>query len=379
MMNTTWIFPHCPDVNHPIDWLTLIEQFEWLRSLVNCPQDPIYHAEGDVLTHTKLVCEALVSLPAWQQLPLVERSILFAAALLHDVAKPQATLAVAGRITSLGHVRQGARLARCILRDLEAPFYVREAIVSIVQLGSLPLWFWDKPNPQRSVIAASYTTRCDWLALMARADVLGRICRDRQRLLDTIDFFQEFCQEQGCWNQPRLFASDMSRFVYFHKENGDPNYVAFDDTCCQVTLMSGLPGVGKDRWIADRASTLPTISLDRLRQELGISPEEDQGAIIHKAKLSAKAMLRSQTSFVWNATNISQQLRAGLIDLFAAYRAQIRIVYLEVPWQTLLQQNRQRSQPVPEVAIARLFARLEVPTKVEAHQVEVLDFDDSNI
>ncbi|KJH72455.1 AAA family ATPase [Aliterella atlantica] len=373
-MNTNWIFPYCPEVNQSIDWSSL-EQFDWLRSLANCPQDPIYHAEGDVLTHTKLVCEALVSLLSWQQLPAIERSILFAAALLHDVAKPQATQEVEGRIASKGHVRQGARLARRILRDLDAPFQIREAIAQIVQLGSLPLWFWDKPNPQRSVIAASYTTRCDWLALMAQADVLGRICADRNRLLDTIEFFREYCQEQDCWNQPRAFASDLSRFVYFHKENGDPNYVAYDDTNCQVILMSGLPGVGKDRWIADRASNYPVISLDRIRQELNIAPETDQGAVVCKAKQLAKEMLRSQTSFVWNATNISQQVRAGLIDLFAAYRSKIRIVYLEVPWETLLQQNRQRPQPVPEIAIARLFDRLEVPSLVEAHQVEVVDFD----
>lgn len=343
-MNTNWIFPYCPEVNRPIDWSSLIEQFDWLRSLSNCPQDPIYHAEGDVLTHTKLVCEALVSLSSWQQLPAIERSILFAAALLHDVAKPQATSEVEGRIASKGHVRQGARLTRRILRDLDAPFQIREAIAQIVQLGSLPLWFWDKPNPQRSVIAASFTTRCDWLALMAQADVLGRICADRNRLLDTIEFFQEYCQEQDCWNHPRPFASDLSRFVYFHKENGDPNYVAFDDTNCQVILMSGLPGAGKDRWIAKYASSYPVISLDRIRQELNIAPEADQGAVIYKAKQLAKEMLRSQTSFVWNATNISQQVRAGLINLFAAYRSKIQIVYLEVRWETLLQQNRQRSQ-----------------------------------
>lgn len=136
--------------------------------------------------------------------------------------------------------------------------------------------------------------------------------------------------------------------------------------------MSGLPGVGKDRWIGKYASNYPVISLDRIRQELSIAPEADQGAVIYKAKQLAKEMLRSQTAFVWNATNISQQVRAGLINLFAAYRSQIRIVYLEVPWETLLQQNRQRPQPVPEIAIARLFDRLEVPSLVEAHQVEVI-------
>ena len=101
-MNTSvkfWSFPYCPsDVydglrlrNWSIDWSALEAKFDWLRSLADCPQDPRYHAEGNVLIHTKLVCEALVALPQWQALPATERSVLFAAALLHDVAKPAST------------------------------------------------------------------------------------------------------------------------------------------------------------------------------------------------------------------------------------------------------------------------------------------------
>ncbi|MBW4441834.1 MAG: AAA family ATPase [Plectolyngbya sp. WJT66-NPBG17] len=371
--NLSWTFPGCPEVNQAIDWTTLTSRFKWLRSLAACPQDPIYHAEGDVLTHTKLVCEALVSLSTWQHLSRVEQSILFAAALLHDVAKPQATQTVEGRLTSKGHVRQGAKLTRRILRDLDAPFAIREAIVSIVQLGSLPIWFWDKPNPQRAVIAASYASRCDWLALMAEGDARGRICADQARLLDTIAFFREFCQENECWQQPRSFASDHSRFIYFRKEEGNLDYAAFDDTCCEVILMSGLPGAGKDHWIEHHAQDYPVISLDRLRQDLNVSPEGDQSVVIQAARREAKEKLRLQTSFIWNATNISHQLRSGLIDLFASYRARIRIVYVEVPWQTVLQQNAQRPAPVPEIVIEQLFDRLEVPSLLEAHQVNLPD------
>jgi putative nucleotidyltransferase with HDIG domain len=372
-INSSWIFPNCPNLNQPIDWSTLIDRFEWLRSLAACPQDPTYHAEGDVLTHTKLVCEALISLPAWQQLPRVEQSILFASALLHDVAKPQATQTVDGRLTSKGHVRQGVRMARRILRDLGAPFEIRESIVAIVQLGSLPLWFWDKSNPQRSIIAASYTSRCDWLALMAEADVRGRICSDQAKLLETIEFFREFCQENQCWQRARSFASAHSRFVYFRKEDSNPDYVAFDDTCCEVILLSGVPGVGKDYWIANHAADYPVISLDQIRQELKVSPEDDQSEVIQTARQAAKKKLRSQTSFIWNATNVSHQLRSSLISVFASYHARIQIVYLEAPWQTILEQNAQRPKPVPKVVIEHLFDRLELPSLIEAHQVQLLN------
>jgi UTP:GlnB (protein PII) uridylyltransferase len=50
--------------------------------------------------HTKLVCEALVALPQWRALPTSKRSLLFAAALLHDVAKPDSTQVEADGVIS---------------------------------------------------------------------------------------------------------------------------------------------------------------------------------------------------------------------------------------------------------------------------------------
>ena len=35
-----------------------LTRYPWLRDLAATPQDPHYHAEGDVLTHTRLVAEA---------------------------------------------------------------------------------------------------------------------------------------------------------------------------------------------------------------------------------------------------------------------------------------------------------------------------------
>ena len=286
ILSPIWSFPHCPDApNWTLDWSALQVEFDWLKSLENCPQDPRYHAEGDVLTHTRLVCEALISLPAWRELPASERAILFAAALLHDIAKPAATeIEADGSISSKGHVRQGAKMARQILYSMNMPFHQREAVVNLVQYGSLPLWFWDKENPQRSVIKASQIIRCDLLALLAEADVRGRHCDDREQLLERIEFFRDFCQENYCFEHPRLFADHHSRFVYFQKENGDPNYVAFDDTRFEVVLMSGLPASGKDRWIREHLPDWKVICLDELRKVINISPEDNQSPVGEKAR-----------------------------------------------------------------------------------------------
>lgn len=368
----SWTFPYCPkEKDWSLNWLALEAEFDWLRSLGDCPQDPRYHAEGNVLIHTKLVCEELVALPAWRGLPSTERSVLFAAALLHDVAKPASTQVEAdGTITSKGHVLQGSKIAQQILWDLGVPFPQREAIVALVRYGSLPLWFWDKPNPEKAVIQASQIIRCDLLSLLAEADVQGRYCDDQAQLLERIEFFREFALENHCFNQPRSFPSAHSRFVYFDKEHGNPDYQAYDDTRFQVVMMSGLPGVGKDTWIEKNLPNVQVISLDKLRQKMGIDPSDNQGKVVNAAKAIAKEYMRSRQSFVWNATNLSRQLRSTLIRLFSNYQGRIRIVYLESPWEELLKRNHNRTNRLPEKVLYRMRNRLEVPNITEAHQVD---------
>jgi predicted kinase len=377
-MNTTfdlqkeWRFPFRPVApDWSISWPELLATFPDLRILETCPQDPEYHAEGNVLIHTQMVCAALVANPTWQQLPEIERSILFTAALFHDIAKPSTTQrGEDGRWHARGHGKKGGGMVRSLLAEMSTPFAIREAIVNIVTMGSLPLWFWDKPDPQRSVIFASQISRCDWLALMADADLRGRICSDGQKFADSIALFQDFCQEQGCWDQPFAFASEQSRYVYFHKEAADPYYEAYDTTKFEVILTCAVPGTGKDYWIQQQYPDLPIVSLDEIRSELGVAPTDNQGAVVMAAHRLARNYLRQQTSFVWNATNVMSSQRQSLVELFADYGARVRIVYLEVSLDRALQQNKNRQRIVPAAVIDRFRRRMEIPNCTEAHRLE---------
>ena len=366
-----WTFPCCPTMpERHIDWTAILARFPCLLPLSNCKQNPIYHAEGNVWIHTQLVCEALISLPAWRAMNVRDRSILFAAALFRNLAKPLAIQVADDRnITAKEHVNLKARMVRQILQDLQTPFAIREAIVAIVRYESLPLWFWDKPQPLRSIIKASQLIRCDWLALMAEADVKGRICADRDKLLETIEFFRDFCQEHDCLDRSYPFASDHSRFIYFQNDTDRP-YEAYDSTRLDVIMMCGLPGTGKDYWIEQNCPDLPMISLDKIRRTMEILPTDEQGEVIQAAKKIAKGHLLTQTPFIWNATNIVKPIRSGLISLFAYYDAQIRIVYLEVPIDRVLRQNRDRKAQVPTAVIHRYRDRLEIPDITECHQID---------
>lgn len=372
-----WDFPFCPtSPQWELDWDSIQAQFSWIRAMQDVPQSPVYHAEGDILIHTRMVAAAMTGLETWRNLPRAEQSMLFAAALLHDVGKPDCTIIEDnGYIGSRGHARKGEHLARKILwvgSELArpAPFKTREDIAALVRLHGLPLQFLGREEPERSIIAASQRVRLDHIALLAEADVRGRTCADQSELRERVELFRTFCQELACYDRPRSFPTAHSRFVYFHRPHGDPDYTAYDDTRFEVILMSGLPGVGKDSWISKHYVDWPVISLDGIRRTLKIAPEADQGRVIQTARERARELMRQQRSFIWNATNITSMIRRQLVDFFVSYGGCVHIVYLDAPFDTILKRNRERRESVPEQVITKLLMKLEVPALTEAHQVE---------
>jgi predicted kinase len=138
-------------------------------------------------------------------------------------------------------------------------------------------------------------------------------------------------------------------------------------------VLSGLPGVGKDHWIATHRPGWPVVSLDSVRERLGIAPDGDQRAVAAAAFEEARVLLRAGERFVWNATNISRQLRDRCIGLAADYRARITLVGLEAPKSVIHARNRARPEPVPAAVIDRLVDKWEAVDVTEAHAVERVD------
>jgi putative nucleotidyltransferase with HDIG domain len=372
-----WRFPFCPaPPDWTLHWPALVDRFPPLQRLADCPQDAQWHAEGDVFIHTRMVCESLAAMPAWRQLPDADRNVVFAATLLHDIAKPECTREESGRITSRGHARRGAPIARQVVWDVFPDLadrdgvVRRETVVGLVRHHGLPLTWSDREDARRALVAASFVARCDWLALVAEADVRGRICADQQHLLDQVALFREFATELNCLDRPRAFTSDHCRVAYFARPGMPLELDVFDDCQSDVLVMSGLPGAGKDTWLRNHAPVLEAISLDELRSEFGVDPRENQGALIQEARDRARDYLRRRVPFAWNATNTTRAMRDQLIGLFRDYRARVRIVFVDVPPAVLMERNSRRAKQVPTAVIERLLSRLDMPDLTEAHEVE---------
>lgn len=354
-------------------WSFLVEQFDWVKDMDAVPQDPRHHAEGNVDVHTQMVLKELQSLPEFQKLDEQTKEILWAVALMHDIEKRSTTIIEAdGSITSKNHAKRGEFTVREILYcDIETPFFIREQVAKLIRYHGLPLWIFEKPNPQKTLLQVSLEVNTKLLAMFAKADVLGRICKDQSELLYKIELFKELCIENDCWGKPKTFYSDLARFEYFSKEDKQPDYQPFDDYKSQVVLLSGLPGVGKDTYLRKHLKEYKVLSLDDIRRELKIASTDSKGngKVVQLAKEQTKQYLRSGTPFVWNATNITRQMREQLIDLFTAYKAKTTIIYLEVPFNVQNKQNKSRESIVPPMAVRKMISKLEPPQTWEANEV----------
>jgi len=91
--------------------------------------------------------------------------------------------------------------------------------------------------------------------------------------------------------------------------------------------------------------------------------------VIQAAYERAREHLRARRDFVWNATNISAQLRSKPLRLLRDYGARIEIVYVEAPPTKLFSQNQSREAVVPTSVVRNLLDKLEPPGDWEAHRV----------
>ena len=347
-------------------------------------QSPRWHGEGDVLTHTQMTCEALKALPEYQELDKQRQQILLAATFLHDIGKTVTSTQVNGEWEAPHHAPTGSRMARkwlwkeCGLCGEEELVKLREAICLLIRDHSFPPHAIDRDDARlrlhrmaaNSLMTPFFSIRM--LCMLCKADMLGRQCDDQQQMLDQIALCEELAKEEECLDSGFPFPTRHTQRAFLTGRDVWKNQELYDETWGEVVMLSGLPGTGKDTWIRLNLPGLPVISLDALRRSLKVSPTANQGSVANIAREQAKEYLRKRQPFVWNATNITAQMRESLVTLFETYHAHVRIVYLETPWDSLLERNRSREEMVPVRVIEEMLAKLSLPEAHEARTVEWL-------
>jgi tRNA nucleotidyltransferase (CCA-adding enzyme) len=113
------------------------QHFPELAALARVPQDPEWHPEGDVDTHTMLVVDAAARIARRDALGGDDRAVLMFSALAHDFAKATTTALRErdGRMrwTSWGHEADGGPMARAFLERIGIKGAIVDQVVPLVE------------------------------------------------------------------------------------------------------------------------------------------------------------------------------------------------------------------------------------------------------
>jgi tRNA nucleotidyltransferase (CCA-adding enzyme) len=156
----------------------LDQLFPEIKALIEVPQDPEWHPEGDVFVHTRLVVDRARELI--DDLPYAKQVTVMLAALAHDFGKPATTEFIEGRLRSRGHEEAGVDptlsfLDRLNIHTLDG-YDVRAQVAALVRDHLKPGEYFKKRAEVGDGAFRRLARKCelDLLYRVAKADSLGR-------------------------------------------------------------------------------------------------------------------------------------------------------------------------------------------------------------
>jgi len=165
-----------------LGWLhalgVLEKLFPEIYALIDVPQDPEWHPEGDVFVHTRLTIDQ--ARQSIDSLPYPRQVTVMLAALAHDFGKPATTEFIEGRLRSRGHEAAGVPPTESCLSRLNVHtidgYDVRNQVISLVREHLKPGEFYKKRDEVGEGAFRRLARRCepDLLYRVAKADSLGR-------------------------------------------------------------------------------------------------------------------------------------------------------------------------------------------------------------
>ena len=180
--------------------------FPEVMALIGVEQDPSFHPEGDVWTHTMLVLDQAAKLrpEAKQPLPFM------VSALCHDFGKPFTTEFINGKIHAYHHETEGIGPASALIDRLTSERHLKKYVLNMVELHMRPNLLITRKSGEKAYMKTfDLSVEPEDLLLLAKADFLG--CglgkgdyADHDRILKN-----RFGQYQELMSRPYVTGSDL--------------------------------------------------------------------------------------------------------------------------------------------------------------------------
>ncbi len=378
-----------------------------LARLEHTPQDPRWHAEGDVARHTALVFAEAARLADAEALAPDERLTLLLAAVLHDIGKALTTRPAGDvgegdgmRLISPRHADRGRSYLAYRLLELGLPPPVLRDVLALVGHHH------DVPRVLEAGAPAAYRrlarqVRLPLLYLLEQADLRGRVGEGQAGRLDDLELFRMQAQDYGLWDAadpyrawaevvgaalpgapPALLDRTLGQGLLDHEagriqtpEEAVARAYRARRGFAELVVVCGPSGSGKSTWIAGTLPDHEVVSLDDLRARL-IGRRADQsmnGQVVQAAREALRAALRRGGKVVWDATGLRRDARRMVLGLGLDYGALTTLAVFQPQPGDLGTRNLGRAHAVPGGVLAAQLASAEFPYLPEAHRTLWVD------
>lgn len=387
------------------------ERVEALGRLAETPQDPAWHAEGDVLTHTEMVLSEAYELLEGPASHLQgERRLAFVlSAVLHDIAKPMTTrereIHGVMRTVAPRHEERGRSYLAPLLAGQGLVYETLETLLGLVGYHIEPKFLVVKDH-----MAGAYRRLCRiadpellyWLEL---ADMRGRTCSDQADQVEYIEMYRLFAQEYDSWLRFGSFLPpwrstitdelngfppdtvdlvlanglrDFESGTIFTPEEAVAKSHGYRDAHPEVVITVGPSGSGKSTWVAKYLEDYELVSLDEIREEIGRNrgDQSENARVLEEGRQRLRQHLRDKKRIVWDATSLRRDFRSGVANLAFDYGALVTLVVFHRSVEAYVERNSRRAAKVPGAVIARQLESTQWPELTEAHRVIVVGEDD---
>ncbi len=157
----------------------LISFLPELQSIINIPQEPFWHPEGDVWTHTLMVIDCAAEFKD-EFYYLDDYAAFILGALCHDLGKPYTTFWDKGRWRSPMHDTIGLIPTTSLLRKMNLSDSIRIKTLSYVAEHLHPMQFYKSKDiiSDQAIIKLQSRIHIPHLINLAKADHFGRTTQD---------------------------------------------------------------------------------------------------------------------------------------------------------------------------------------------------------
>jgi len=151
--------------------LGILKYFPELQALIGIEQEPTYHSEGDVWTHTLMVVEEMAKLRGDDEFLNLK---LMLAALCHDFGKPYTTKVIDGKIRALGHEEAGIEPTITFLHRLTNHKELIESVSKLVKYHLRVMQLYKSKAKNGAIKRLATKIDIKTLEKLSRADYFGR-------------------------------------------------------------------------------------------------------------------------------------------------------------------------------------------------------------